>query len=470
MTDLAGLTLTAASELLTAREVTSVELTEAVLGRIAATEPDVHAYVRVIQSARRTAQAADELRRSGEPVGPLLGIPVAVKDLFNTIDAPTEAGSRVREGFKTDTDAAAVSKLREAGAIIIGKTVTHEFAYGMNLPPTRNPWQLDSYPGGSSAGSAVAVAVGSAFAALGTDTAGSVRTPAAVNGVVGFKPTYGRISRYGVVPCSPSLDHVGILARSVNDCVTMLHAVAGPDPRDPASLSEPVGTAQRWSEGSLSGLRLGIERPYFFDSAGVQPGVRSAVDDATVELERLGAELIQVSIPELDWMTAVGSTLMAVDYSAWHRQLLRDHGREYDTGTRRMLVLGELIPGVAYANAQRARRRLCNAVRETFQSCRLDALVAPTIPVIAPRLTTTTRPGDTADLSGLVHHGYPANIVGSPALSVPCGFAEGMPVGMQIMGRPLDELTVLRIGAAYEAATSWHLRKPMQTENGHECR
>jgi aspartyl-tRNA(Asn)/glutamyl-tRNA(Gln) amidotransferase subunit A len=458
--NLTRLSIAEAGALLAAGEVSAIELAEATFDRIRETEPDVHAYVRVFQDeAFAAAKASDASRARGVAGGPMDGIPIGVKDLFYATEGPTEAGSRVLEGHTGGFDATAVARLRAAGAVIVGKTVTHEFAYGMNVPPTRNPWSLDSYPGGSSAGSAVSVAVGSAFGAIGTDTAGSIRTPAAVNGIVGMKPTYGRVSRYGVFPSSPSLDHVGALTRTVEDCAIVLDTIAGHDPRDPASIDVPVPASRAALRLGVVGLRLGIDR-HFFLYDKVEPGVREAAEASLGILASLGAEIVDVSIPELDWMVAVGSTIMIVDTSAWHRRMLRERGPLYERGTRIMLQLGELLPATAYANALRVRRVLVAAVRHAFQEHRLDALVGPTIPLTAPTIAEMTKEGGGADLSGLVHHNYPANVTGLPALSVPSGFSEGLPVGLQIVGRPFDEPMVLRIGYSYERATKWHERHP----------
>jgi Asp-tRNA(Asn)/Glu-tRNA(Gln) amidotransferase A subunit family amidase len=462
MTDLADLTVSEAAAMMGAGTLTSADLTRAVLSRLADTEPLVHAYARVSEAALDAARVADELRRGGGQWSPLLGIPIAVKDVLHTKDLPTEAGSQVLAGFRPRTDATSVARLRSAGAVVIGKTVTHEFAYGMNVPPTRNPWRLDSYPGGSSAGSAAAVSVGSAMAALGTDTAGSVRTPASVTGVVGLKPTYGRVSLHGVIPASPSMDHVGVITRSVADSSLMLDAIAGHDPRDPSSLREPLAS---WpipdAARDITGMRLGIERDYFLESPHVADGVRRVSEDAMRVLADLGAEIIDVSIPQLDWSTVVGNTIMAVDYSAWHRESLRQKPDYYHPGTRRMLLLGLVVPAVVYAQAHRVRRRIVEAIHDAFRVHRLDALIAPTIPVTAPTIDEMSRPDGGVDLSGLVHHNFPANLAGLPALSVPCGFAEGLPVGLQFTGRPLDEARILTLGHAYEAATRW-CRRPVR--------
>jgi aspartyl-tRNA(Asn)/glutamyl-tRNA(Gln) amidotransferase subunit A len=441
--------VTAVRERLRVGDLTSVQLTESLLRRINETEPLVHAYAHVCaESAMRSALAADERRAAGEDL-PLLGIPLAIKDNIETVDAPTEVGSRVMRGHRPLRDATVVERLRAAGAVILGKTVTHEFAYGLNTPPTRNPWDLDRFPGASSAGSAVAVAVGSAFGALGTDTAGSVRTPAAVNGIVGFKPTYGRVSRAGVFPASPSLDHVGVLARTVEDCTLLFEAICDPGP----SRSAADTTVD------LRGVRLGVERPYFFDYPEVQDGIRDAAEQAVEVLASLGAEVVEVSVPELGFASAAGSIINLVENSAWHHRLLHTHYCDYEPETRRMLSLGALIPAAAYVNAQKARRVIVDALRRTYWEHGLTALVGPTIPTVAHVLTDPPlRP--TPRLSPLVHHNYPANLAGLPALSVPCGFSDDLPVGLHITGRPFGDDNVLRVGLAYQRATRWNACAP----------
>jgi aspartyl-tRNA(Asn)/glutamyl-tRNA(Gln) amidotransferase subunit A len=442
-------------------DLTSVELTRSLLRRIEETEPLVHAYAHVCaEPAMQVAQLADQRRAAGEDL-PLLGIPVAVKDNIETVDAPTEVGSRVMRDHQALRDATVVERLRAAGAVILGKTVTHEFAYGLNTPPTRNPWNLDRRPGASSAGSAVAVALGSALGALGTDTAGSIRTPAAVNGIVGFKPTYGRVSRAGVFPASPSLDHVGVLARTVEDCTLLFQAICGPDPRDPTTLPAEAGGPVPAGDTTmdLRGVRLGVERPYFFDYPEVQDGVRDAAERALEVLASLGAELVDVSVPELVFASAAGSIINLVDNSAWHQGRLHTHYDDYEPETRRMLSLGALIPAAAYVNAQKARRVVIDALRRTYRDHNLTALVGPTTPTVAQLLTDPPL-SPTPRLSPLVHHDYPANLAGLPALSVPCGFSDDLPAGLHIMGRPLADENVLRVGLTYQRATSWSACSP----------
>jgi Asp-tRNA(Asn)/Glu-tRNA(Gln) amidotransferase A subunit family amidase len=465
MNELTDLTLRQASDLVHNRSVSSIELTDATLKRIEATEPLIHAFASLRpDEARLEAGEADAELRRGMWRGPLHGIPMGVKDLLYTKDLPTEAGSRVLAGFRPTYDATVVTKLRQSGAILIGKTVTHEFALGQNLPETRNPWRLDCYPGGSSAGSATAVAARSLFGSIGTDTGGSVRTPAAVNGIVGLRPTYGRVSRHGVIPLSTSLDQVGPLARTVEDCALILQAIAGFDPHDPGSVSVPVSNYEVGQNPSIAGIRVGIDAGYFMYHQVSSP-VRAAVDAAIGKLTEMGAIRVDVRVPELEWCSVVGIVTTLVEASSWHRGFLRSRLREYHPGTRLMLELGELIPASHYLLVQRARKLIRDGMRRTFAANGLDVMIGPTIPITAPPIEqlSVSRLDDSKPgaLSTLTHHGYPASVTGLPAISVPCGFSDqSLPIGFQLIGRPFDEATILRIASAYEAVTSWHTRKP----------
>lgn len=464
-TDLHWLSISDLSEQLESRDVGSAEVTAAILRRIEETEPSVRAFAGVMhESALRDAERADRELAAGERRSALHGVPVGVKDLLFTAGFPTAAGSRVMEGFVPDSDAAVVTRLREAGAVIIGKTVTHEFAYGQNIPPTRNPWDLRCYPGGSSAGSGVSVAVGSAFGAIGTDTGGSIRAPAAVNGVVGLKPTHGRVSRIGVVPMSPTLDTVGPLTRTVRDCAIMLGAIAGGDGTDLTLVDEPVPDYIRELRRELTGTRIGVERTYFFYEA-VSDDVARAVDDALRQLEKLGATIVEVGeIEHLDLSGAAGMSVLVADTSEWHRSLLRTRGGLYVRETRAMLELGELLFATAYARAQRVRRLIQQGVRHVFETYELDMLAAPTLPVttmpVEELSVDLTGSGESA-LSSFIHHCFVANLIGIPSLSVPVGFDQaGHPIGMQLFGRPFGEAALFAVGDAYQQVTAWHERHP----------
>lgn len=465
MSELTQLSIHETAALLRSRALSSRELTEASLERIRATEPAVHAYATVLaESASEEAVQADRELAAGVWRGPLHGIPLGIKDLCYTRGVPTEAGSKAMEGFVPSYDATVVERLRNAGAVTLGKTVTHELAYGQNVPPTKNPWDPAYYPGGSSAGSGVATAVGSAFGAIGSDTGGSIRVPASINALVGLKPTFGRVSRRGVVALSSSLDHVGPLARDVEDCALLLQAIAGYDQLDAHSVDRPVPSYTSALHAGAVGFRLGVDRNYFF-SAAVEPEVRVAVESALSELSNQGATLVDVHIPEMELALVVGLTILQVEASTQHGELLRSRGADLDLGTRLMLEMGEFIPGTHYALALRARHVVASAMRNTFNAARLDALVSPTLPMptvkLDDMLVDFLGGGEGIDLSAMLKHGIIANVSGLPALTVPCGITEaGFPVGLQLIGRPFAEASLFTIARAYEATTSWHTLRP----------
>lgn len=468
MNELAGLSLVEAADRVAARDVSSLELVEAVLERIRETEPLVHAYAHVMdQSARDEARRADHDLATGRWRGPLHGVPIAFKDLVYTTQAPTEAGSRVLEGWTPQYDATVIHNVRDAGGIVIGKTHTHEFAYGVNIPPTRNPWHLDCYPGGSSAGSGVAVAVRSAFGAIGTDGGGSIRCPASVDGVVGLKPTTGRVSRRGVVPMSATFDNVGPMTRTVEDCAVLLRAMAGHDRADPVSLDVPVPDFRAGIERGVKGMRLGVERDFYF-GAHVTPDVRAAIQSALDFYSKEGAVVVDISIPELELSVPIAMPPILADTTAYHREWIRERGERYELRTRIMIELGEIIPATHYVKAQRARRVLRDRFRAAFEASRLDAMVAPTlpmptVPVEKLNLVLTDQSGESPG-SSYFRQCVAANIVGVPAISVPAGFSrEGLPIGMALFGRPLEEAKLFRIGRAYEQAHDWHRRVPSLT-------
>jgi aspartyl-tRNA(Asn)/glutamyl-tRNA(Gln) amidotransferase subunit A len=452
--ELTQLTIGAASDLLRRRVISAVELTEATLQRIEATDAVLQAYVLVLaERAQRSAYQADRELAQGRWRGPLHGIPLAVKDICYMRDLPNEAGSRALAGFVPGYDATVVRRLEDAGAVIVGKTVTHEFAYGVNTPPTCTPWNMECYPGGSSAGSGVAVTVGSAFAAIGTDTGGSIRIPAAINGIVGLKPTYGRVSRYGVVPLGTSLDHVGPLTRTVEDCAIVLQAIAGYDRADGGSVDEAVPDFRSDLEAGVQGLVIGVERPHFFYE-GVTEDVRRAVEEVLEAFKALGTTIVEVNLPELAWSPQVLMTIMASESSTVHRRRLRERRDDYDPATRRALEMGEFIPATHYLLAQRARALLRHRMANLFAAHRLDALLSPTMPVTTvpiPELFAERPdyPGESPILS-MIHHSFSANLTGQPALSAPCGLASNdLPIGYQLLGRPFDEATLFRVAHAY---------------------
>ena len=466
MTELINLSISEAAAALRRGDTSSLALTEATLARIQQTEKTVNAYA-VVPTAQALAAAgqADAELAAGNDHGPLHGIPIGIKDICYTKGVLTEAGSKVMEGFVPDYDSTVARKLNEAGAIMIGKTRCHEFAYGVNEPPTRSPWELNSYPGGSSTGSGVALTVRSAYGTVGTDTGGSIRIPASFNNSVGLKPTYGRVSAYGVVPLSWTLDHVGPMTRTVLDNALMLQAIAGHDPNDATSAREAVPDYTAGIQAGVQGTRIGIDREYVM-YPGVVDDVRAATEAVISELAEMGAEIIEVSLPEFELTPETLFTVMMVEASAYHRQMLREKGHLYDPATRATLQLGELVPGTHYVTGLRARERYRSAMKDLFRREQLDALISPTMPLPTALLTELHQPRKDMDIGetpmiSYIHHTFSANLSGQPAISAPCGFSrQGLPIGYQLMGRPFDEATLFRIAWAYEQAHDWHERQP----------
>ena len=463
---------------------TSTQLTQALFDRIEDTDGKIGSYLTVCRDRGMTeAQAADERLARGDASSPLLGIPLALKDVLLTEGVSTTCASRILQGFTPPFDATAVRRLREAGAVLLGKTNMDEFAMGSStensgFSVTRNPWDPDRVPGGSSGGSAAAVAAGQCIAALGTDTGGSIRQPAAFCGVVGLKPTYGRVSRFGVVAYASSLDQVGPIARDVSDCALVLQAIAGHDPADSTSVDAPVPDyASELSRGA-SGLRVGVPKEYF--AVGVQPEVEQAVRQGVREMEKAGAAVVEVSLPRTGYAVAAYYVIATAEASS---NLARYDGMRYGpraqaedlTSTytksrsqgfgpevKRRIMLGAYVLSAGYYDAYYLKAQKARTlVRQDFESAlrQCDAIVAPTTPTTAFRIEEMTEDPLRMYLSDVFT--VPANLAGLPALSLPCGFDRtGLPIGMQIIGRPFEEAAVLRLGHAFEQATDWHRRRP----------
>ncbi|MGN7136284.1 amidase [Streptomyces pseudogriseolus] len=448
------LSLTEASRAVRARELSPVELTESVLARIAAVEGRLGAYVTVAADAALAAAVRAEREISGSgPRGPLHGIPMALKDLIDVEGMPTTASSRVRAGHVAERDSRVAERLGAAGAVLLGKTHTHEFAYGLTTPQTNNVWDHTRVAGGSSGGSAVAVAAGGATFAMGTDTGGSIRVPAALNGVVGLKPTYGLVPRTGVTSLSWSLDHVGPLTRTVQDAALVLSATAGHDPRDPASVSGPV--PDRFPGGDLRGLKVGVPRNHYFDR--VTPEVEESVRGAIDRLAELGAELVDAEILMARYLQAVQWGLMVPEATAYHERSLRVAPDLYTADVRILLEAGALTSAGDYLRAQRARTMMRDAWARMFEE--IDVLAAPTVPMTAAEAgqeAVEWADGTTESVSdSYVRLCAPANITGVPALTLPVGHDRaGLPIGMQLMARPFHDATVLRVGRAYEESVA----------------
>ncbi len=464
--ELIYLSLREAADRLRQRALSPVALLDAMAARTAAVEPRLNAYVRpMFDQARAEAEAAEREIAAGQYRGPLHGIPVALKDNYWTRGVTTAAGAKLLADFVPPEDGAVVAKLRAAGAIISGKTNMHELAIGGSTTnphygPTHNPWRLDCIPGGSSGGSAAAVAAGCCFAATGTDTAGSVREPAAYCGLVGIKPTYGRVSIRGIVPLSWSLDHAGPLTRTVEDGALVLQAIAGYDPQDQCSADVPVPDFTAELGRGVGGLRLGVPRPYFFDQLDAE--VAATVETAIGVLRDLGASVEEVAFERAAWAPALFPLISRPEAASYQEELLRTRPDDYGD-VRVQVELGKLVLATDYLRAQRLRTAMRQELEGLFT--RVDALVMPTTRTVAhpigqPFTEVAGRPvPNTSHLwVGLT---VPFDLTGTPAVSVPCGFvANGLPIGLQIAGRAWDEATILRIAAAYEAATSWHQQHP----------
>ncbi|MEU1150907.1 amidase [Streptomyces sp. NPDC005863] len=446
------LTLTAAASAIRDRRLSPVELVDSVLERIEQSQPALNAYVTVTaQRARAAARRAADEAAAGRFRGPLHGIPVALKDLIDVAGLATTASSRVRAGHRAEADSTVAARLAEAGTALLGKTHTHEFAYGLITPQTANAWDRGRVAGGSSGGSAVAVAAGAAPFALGTDTGGSIRVPAALNGVVGLKPTYGLVPRHGVTSLSWTLDHVGPLARTVQDAALALTVLAGHDPRDPAALPLPPADYRPAPGTDLSAVRVGVPRTYYFDH--VDPEVERAVRAAIAHLQSLGATLVDVDIPMTRYIQATQWGLMVPEASAYHEQGLRSAPERYGPDIRVLLEAGALMPAADYLRAQRARTLMRRAWLELLEQ--VDVIAAPTVPmtaVPAGRQTLTWPDGTHESVSdAYVRLSAPADITGIPALSLPVGRDRaGLPIGMQLLGRPRADADLLRVGHAYE--------------------
>lgn len=455
--------VTTAAALISRRELSVVDLIRQSLARIEAVQPRINAFVEVYaEEALTAAHAAQQEIDAGRSRGPLHGMPVALKDLFDVAGKPTSASSRVRRDHRAAADAQCVTRLRQAGAIIIGKTHTHEFAFGTLTPQTRNPWNPDHVPGGSSGGSAAAVAAGCCALTLGSDTGGSIRIPAAACGVVGLKPSYGRVGGSGVTPLAWSLDHAGPITRTVRDAALLLGAIAGYDSHDPASVKLAVPDYSAGLEEGVRGLRLGIPVNYYFDH--VDGEVERCVRAAISRLVDLGGIPVEVELPHAELYLSTTNAIIMAEAAEYHHQTLCERAADYGDEVRALLEAGSLAPAIGYIRALRLRERIRRAWAETLTD--VDVLLAPAIPGPAARRDQILF-GWPDGRQEPVEHAYvrlscPANLTGLPALSLPCGFTDaGLPVGLQIIGGGFDEATVLRVGAAYEAATSWHEQTPV---------
>ena len=450
--------------------ITPSELVAETLERIDALDHNIQAFVTVMRDqAYEDAERLEREQRTGLYRSPLHGIPIAIKDIIAVKGVRTTAGSKVLADHISQEDATVVEQLRKNGAIIIGKTNTHEFAYGTYTPSTRNPWDQARIPGGSSGGSAAAVAAGMCPGAIGSDTGGSIRIPAACCGVTGLKATYGRVSCHGVIPLSWSLDHVGPLGRSAEDCAILFDAIAGYDPRDPYSVSGPPGRAttmliagpEGYGTPSLQGLKLGVPQTAFVDP--LDPEIRAAWHAALLVLQEAGAEIITVELPHATMDTYRTIQMPEASLAHMQRGWLSDHLDDYTEVTRQRLLQGQQITAVEYLQAQHQRRIFSTRLGSVLQQ--VNALVLPTLPIPpipveqAHQEISIDGVGENATVA-LLRLTMPFNLAGLPAVSFPCGFtANGLPIGLQVAGKSFEESTVLRIAHAYQQLTDWHLRE-----------
>ena len=470
------MTISELSELLREREISASELALIHLDRIKSADPDVKAYLRVTEDlAYRQADAADKALRSGD-AGPLTGIPMAVKDVLCVKGVETTAGSQILRGFRPPYTGTAVQRLFDAGAVMLGVTNCDEFAMGSSTEnssyfPTHNPWNLDRVPGGSSGGSAAAVAAGEAVFSLGTDTGGSIRQPAALCGVVGMKPTYGRVSRYGLIAFASSLDQIGPFTRSVQDCALILEAMGGHDPLDSTSANRPNDVRKRLNEG-IDGMRLGVPKEYF-DVEGMEPGVKHHVEQALKMLESAGATLVDVTLPHTDYGLAAYYIIAPAECSSNLARFdgvkyglseqdeqnitdlyMRTRRKGFGTEVRRRVMLGTyaLSSGyydAYYLKAQKVRTLIKRDFDDAFARC--DAIVSATSPTVAFAIGAKTQDPLAMYLCDVLTLG--GNLAGLPGISVPCGMSGGLPVGLQVLAPQWREDIALRVARAYEVAS-----------------
>lgn len=454
-------TVARAAAALRSGATTSAALTETCLARIAALDGRLHAFhVVAADEARAAARRADEERARGADRGPLHGIPLALKDVFYWKGRKTTSNSRAMRDFEAEDDATVVTRLKEAGAVLLGQLNTYEFTFGGRpspalFPPALNPWNPARITGGSSSGSGAAVAAGLCLGALGTDAGGSIRLPAAFNGVAGLKPTYGRVSAYGDMPLTFSFDCVGPMAWTSEDCALMLQPLAGHDPRDPASARVPVPDYAAGLDRGVAGLRVGMIRHFYTRDFAAPAAIAEAVDDVGAVLARLGAEVETVELPPLlDWH-AVGRVLIPAEAFAIHEERLQTRWEEYGRLARNRLMLGGLFRAVDYVQAQRRRAELLAALEAVFERC--DVVVTAGMLTPAPPIDGA-EPFPFLDVPTI---GVPFNLTASPCHVVRAGFfADGMPIGAQIAGRHWEEATVLRAAHAFETASGLLDRRP----------
>jgi len=454
-------TIAEAAALIAAKKLSPVELTKSCLDRLHATEATLHAFVLPTEDrALADAKAAEAAIMKDGPRGPMHGIPIGLKDIVDTAGIETTCGSKILAGNIPERDAACAAKLASAGTVLMGKLTTHEFADGgpsfdLPKPPAHNPWNPEHFTAGSSSGTGAAVAAGVILCGIGTDTGGSIRGPAALCGISGLKPTYGLVSRAGVAPAAFSLDHIGPMAWTAEDCAIMLQVLAGHDPADPASASQPVPDYRAALTGNLKGVRVGVIRHFHEEDYKVEPAVQAGIDNALAVFGSLGATISDVAVsPMQDWHacgTLISITERAAAYEEWSRTRLGD----FSERVQHRLHLGALVSGVDYVQAVRRRRELRCELQAAMRE--LDVVITAGAPGEAQRLDAIPK----LDLFDKPNFTMPFNVTGYPALCVCSGFGSaGLPVSVQIVGKPFQDAMVLRVGDAFEKASSWRSRRP----------
>jgi aspartyl-tRNA(Asn)/glutamyl-tRNA(Gln) amidotransferase subunit A len=465
-TEPALMSLTAIAQAIADKRVSSREVTQSCLDRIARWQPHLNAFMAIeAEAALKAADAADTALARGARRGALHGVPLAHKDMYYEAGKVVTCGSRIRRDFVAATTSTALQRLKDAGTIRLGSLQMAEFAYGptghnAHYGPVHNPFAFDRITGGSSSGSGAAVAARLTFAALGSDTGGSIRMPAHFCGVTGLKTTVGRVSRAGAMPLSQSLDTVGPLARSAEDCAVLLGLMAGADPHDPTAISGPLPDFAAAATGSIKGLTIGVPTAFYVDDLDSE--VAGALDATIAMLKREGANIVQVELPDQRQLTGAAQLVLAVEAAAFHKRWMIERPQDYGPQVLMRLQNGLAIPGVSYLETLRWRGPALAAHFTAVAD--VDAMIAPVSPVPAPTIAESdvgNGPDAEAVIQRLTRFTRPINYLGLPALSIPTGFTRsGLPVGMQLVGRSFDEAMLLRIGAAFQRATNFHDRVP----------
>ena len=465
-TEPALMTLTAVAKAIADKEVSSHEATRSCLHRIAQWQPKLNAFMAIeAESALKAADEADVALAKGKNRGPLHGVPLAHKDMYYDAGKVSTCGSLIRRDFVASTTSTALQRLKDAGSIRLGSLQMVEFAYGptghnFHHGAVHNPWKSGHITGGSSSGSGSAVAARLTFAALGSDTGGSIRMPAHFCGVTGLKVTWGRISRAGAMPLSQSLDTVGPLARTVEDCALLLGLMAGPDPEDPTASPAPVGDYMAATTASIKGLKIGVPTSFYVDE--LDADVARALDETIAVLKREGADIVKVELPDQRQLSAACQIVLATEAAAYHKRWLIERPQDYGPQVLMRLQNGFAIPAVLYLEAMRWRGPALAA--HIAATSEVDAVLAPVAPVAAPTIAESdvgNSPNAEAVIQRLTRFTRPINYLGLPSLSIPSAFnAKGLPIGMQLVGRSFDEATLLTIGAAFQRASDFHERVP----------